>query len=220
MIRFFKAPLTACVAVVAAAGPANAELLFFHGTAKETRNAKVESTWQLSFNYLPEAPGSGNIDAVVDAASFTINRQGVIYSWNAIKATPQSFIRVAEGLKAYTMSIDLQGPASASSGPAPGGSQSKIMLTLRSINTSPNQEATLANVSLLTAGGFELEGGFTLDDQTPFDTLSNLPLTGIIQPVPEPGSMLLLSGLGLAAGRRVLARRRQQKAKAEAETAA
>lgn len=221
MINLLKATLAACVAVVAAAGSASAAQLYFHGTAKETRNAKVESTWTLKFDYHPESEGSGNIDALVGSANFEINREGVVYSWNAIKATPQSFIRVAEGKSAFTASIDLQGPAAVSSGTAMVGQyQAKVALTLKSLNTTPTQEATEANINTLIAGAYELEGHIAIDREAPFDTLSNLPLKGIVQPVPEPGSMLLLSGLGLVAGRRVMARRRRQKANAETEAAA
>jgi len=216
MTRFLKAALAACVAVVSAAGSASAAQVYLTGTAKEDISG-VTSTWTLLVNYTP----STAIMAPVTSADFRINRSGTIYQWNVLKSSSQNRIRIAGAQTAYDLGLRFQGPANAPAGATTGQFQSDVNLTVGGGTTLANQEATEANISLLTSTSTVLQGQFIVDTEAPFGTAGVLPLDGTpTSAVPEPGSMLLLGGLGLVAGRRVMARRRQQKANAEAEAAA
>ncbi|MFM7036369.1 MAG: PEP-CTERM sorting domain-containing protein [Planctomycetaceae bacterium] len=223
MIKFFKAALAACVAVVAAAGPASAAVVYLSGSSEDNTAPLNVSAWTLSLDYTP----STGTKAVVNSAVFSVNRAGTQYVWNTLKAPGEIF--VAASKTAYDVTLKFQG-AAAITGPVPAGAPTNVGFFQADIDTLTvgggipavaARQATLANITYLTANATVLQGKFLADPffraGGGFLRLNGDP-AGIT--VPEPGSMLLLSGLGLVAGRRVIARRRQQKAKAESETAA
>ena len=217
MIEFLKAAFTACVAVVAAAGSVSAAQVYLTGTAKEDVSS-VTSTWTLLVDYTPTT--TSGIIASVTSADFRINRSGTIYQWNVLKSSSQNRIRIAGAQTAYDLGLRFQGPANAPAGATTGINQADVNLTVGGGTTLANQEASEANISLLTSTSTVLQGQFIVDTEFPFSTDGVLTLDGLpASAIPEPGSMLLLSGLGLVAGRRVMARRRQQKANADTETA-
>lgn len=218
MIKFLKAAFTACVAVVAAAGSVSAAQVYLTGTATEDAS-NVTSTWTLLVHYTPTT--LPDIAAPITMADFRLNRGGTIYQWNMLTTSSQNRIRIAGALTAYDLGLRFQGPANAPAGATTGINQADVNLTVGGGTTLANQEASEANINLLTATSTVVQGQFIVDTESPFDTYGVLTLDGTpASAIPEPGSMLLLSGLGLVAGRRVMARRRQQKAKAERETAA
>ncbi|MFM7058607.1 MAG: PEP-CTERM sorting domain-containing protein [Planctomycetota bacterium] len=218
MIKLLKVALAACVAVVAAAGPANAAQVYLSGTAKEDVSS-VTSSWTLLVNYTPTTLPA--ITAPITSADFRINRGGTIYQWNVLKPSSQNRIRIAGAQTAYDLSLRFQGPANAPAGSTTGQFQADVNLTVGGGTTLLNQEASEANIALLTSTSTVLQGKFLVDTEFPFSTDGVLTLDGTpASAIPEPGSMVLLSGLGLVAGRRVMARRRQQKANVEPETAA
>jgi hypothetical protein len=217
MIKFLKAALAACVAVVAAAGPASAGVVYLAGTAVEDQSPFVVSSWTLNVTYGLPLASPNDFRADVTAAEFRINRNGTLFVWDTLKTSSMNRIRISTDLKAYDLGVRFDGPAN---GTSTGGFQSDVDITVRAPAAVAARVASEANIAFLTSTATSVDGTFDVDLQSPFDSFDRLTLDGIPQAVPEPGSMLLLSGLGLVAGRRVMARRRQQKAKAETETAA
>lgn len=221
MINFFKAALAACVAVLAAAGPAQAAQVYLSGSAVDNNDNSIVSTWQLWVDYTP----SNTEQATVSGALFKVNRSGVLFQWNNVEATGNE-IYMAASKTAYDLTIRFSGAGATSGTPVNVGVNQADIDTLivgGSLPAVSERKATQANIEYLTTNATVLQGKFIAD---PFFNNSangrflrlNGDPAGIT--VPEPGSMLLLSGLGLVAGRRVMARRRQQKARAETETAA
>jgi hypothetical protein len=221
MIQFFRAAFNACVALAAVAGVADAAQVFFSGTATEA-NLDVPgntSNWTLLVEYSPTTLPS--IAAPVTSADFRINRGGSFYRWNVLKVASQNKIRIAGARTSYDLTLVFEDPTNAPAGSTTGTDQADIWLNVGGGATLVNQEASEANIALLTSTSTVVQGRFIIDDEFPFDTNGVLSLDGIpATAIPEPGSIALLSGLGLVAGRRVMARRRQQKANAEPETAA
>ena len=218
MKALMRAALAACVAVVAAAGPANAAQVFLYGKAVEDSGSNVVSDWTLAVTYTEVPPGGTDIAAPITAAVLTIDRLGTIYTWNTPKSDSLTRIRIAEGLTSYTLSVDFDGGASTPAGATTGTTRSELNMVIGGATPVGAQVATQANVDLLTSTATVINGTFRISPEAPFNTFTLLPLAGFASvPVPEPGSVMLLSGLGLVAGRRVIARRRQKKAeKAEA----
>lgn len=225
MIKFLKVALAACVAVVAAAGSASAEPIYVYLTGTVTEDDGATSAWSLKAFYAPVDPslpvGPTTIRAVITGADFSIFRSDKTYRWNTIRSNGLNEIRIAGSKTAYDLSVEFDGPALGTT--TTGASHADInSLTVGGGVLLASQLATEANISLLTSTSTVLNGKFRLAAQAPFNIAANSPLylDGIpASAIPEPGSMLLLSGLGLVAGRRVMARRRQQKANAEAEAA-
>lgn len=221
MVKFLKAALAACVAVVAAAGSAQAAQVYLSGSAVDNNDSSLISTWQLWVDYTPSTSDT----ATVTGALFKVNRSGVLFQWNSVEASGNE-IYMAGSKTAYDLTIRFAGAGATSGTPINVGVNQADIDTLTVGGGLPpvsEQKATQANIEYLTTNATVLQGKFIAD---PFFNSSangkflrlNGDPAGIT--VPEPGSMLLLSGLGLVAGRRVMARRRQQKAKAETETAA
>ena len=217
MVKFLKAALAACVAVVAAAGSASAGVIYLAGTATEDKSPFVVSSWTLSVTYGSPLASPDDFLADVTGAEFRINRNGTLFVWDTLNSSSMNRVRISVDQKAYDLGVRFQGPAI---GTSTGNSQSDLDFKIRAPSAVAARVASEANIAFLTSTATTVEGYFDVDSQSPFDTFGRLTLDGTPQAVPEPGSMLLLSGLGLVAGRRVMARRRQQKAKAETETAA
>ena len=221
MIRLFKAALAACLAAVTAAGSADAAQVFFSGTATEAGLdvPGVTSNWTLLVEYSPTTLPS--IAAPVTSADFRINSRGAFCQWNVLKVASQNKIRIAGARTSYDLTLVFEDPTTAPAGSTTGTYQADIWLNVGGGVTLANQEASEANIALLTSTSTVVQGRFIIDDEFPFDIDGVLSLDGTpATAIPEPGSIALLSGLGLVAGRRVIARRRQQKANTEPETAA
>jgi len=213
MKALLRAAITACVAVVAATGSASAAQIYLYGTAEEEVAPNVTSPWTLLVQYDPSSTYKAN----VTGAEFKITRFGVTYTWNSLEPSTQNRIRVSSYKNAYDLSIRFAGASSTPVGSTTGADQADVDITVGGGAILAAREATLANINLLTSTGNVVGGKFLVDPDLPFDTDGMLPLDGVPRPVPEPASVMLLSGLGLVAGRRVMARRRQKAAeKAEA----
>jgi hypothetical protein len=215
MKALLRAAITACVAAIAVTGSASAAQIYLYGTAEEEVAPNVQSPWTLLVTYTP----STTYRADVTAAVFQVTRFGTTYTWNSLESSTQNRIRISSFKNAYDLSIRFQGPSSTPIGSTTGQFQADVDITVGGGAVVALREATEANVNLLTSTGSLVGGKFLVDPDLPFDTDGMLPLDGVPRPVPEPTSVMLLSGLGLVAGRRVMARRRQ-KAAEKAEAAA
>jgi hypothetical protein len=220
MKALLRAAITACVAAIAVTGSASAAQIYLTGITEEGELSTIpHSPWSLLIEYTPAIAGISDIDAVIDSADFRINRGGTLYQWNSLESSSQNRIRVAFYKTSYTIGLRFN-PAVLPSGTTTGLSQADVDLTIGGGNALAVREATEANINALTASSTVTSGDFLLDDAAPFVLASGtVKLYGPPLAVPEPTSVMLLSGLGLVAGRRVMARRRQ-KAAEKAEAAA
>lgn len=216
MKALLRAAFTFCVAAFAVTGSVSAAQIYLTGITEDASSIP-NSPWTLLVTYTPNADGSLNSSAAITAADFKINRNGTIYQWNSLKSSSQNEVVVAFFKTAYDIGLRFN----PSVGSNTGTNQADVDLTIGGADAVAVREATQANIDALTASSTVTSGKLLLDGNiSPFVLKSGrVYLYGPPLAVPEPASVMLLSGLGLVAGRRVLARRRQNAA-AKAEAAA
>lgn len=196
MKKFFSA--LAVVGCLLATHSANAGTIWFAGTV----GGGAGGNWFMKVQYTPN--GSA---AAATTLSGTLELSGNTLNFDTVSVgggTPVSpVLTISEGNPADQVSIV--------AGLTGTGGKSGILNSFYSpstgfdIGTNPN--ATDANIQALTKVGTTVNGTVLnisgLGGAGPFNTIT---LTGSVV-APEPGSIALLSGLGLVVGRRLLKRR-------------
>jgi hypothetical protein len=202
MTRMTRLALSLCLATMFAS-QANAATVGFTGTtgAGSLGAFAAGTPVTLTLTYTPVGLGGG-LTAVVTAAS--LNIQGFT-PWNSLTGVNTISI-VPNGAGNDNLSVSLN------FNPAGGLGTTVATLSMTFSGDEDlglNPDATEANVGaiLFTAsGGNPASGNFTfIGGGIPGFGIA--PLSGAAV-VPEPGSMMLLSGLGLVLGRRAWKRRR------------
>jgi len=200
MVSMFRAAVLACAVAIAATSSASAAQLFVTGkvTAPTVDYGK---TFSLLATYTPSTTAS----AVLNSATLVVGNQ----TWSTLLGGTSPAITIASARNAFTIAGQFTGSSPSNVGD---------IFTSLSLNTAPTpvaaRQATQANIDALFDARTSGLGTLTLvsSGSSPFggpilNLEANLPPA-----VPEPGSLLVLGGLGLFVGRRMLARRQNKAA--------
>jgi len=201
MVSMFRAAVLACAVAIAATGSASAAQLFITGKVTGP-SADVGKTFSLLAIYTPTSAAS----AVLNSATLIVDNQ----TWATLLGGTSPAITVATTKNAFTIAGQFTG----SSPGNVGDIFTSLSLNITSSTPVAAREATEANIDALFADRTSGLGTLTLvsSGSSPFggpilNLEANLPPA-----VPEPGSLLVLGGLGLFVGRRMLARRQNKAA--------
>lgn len=201
MVSMFRAAVVACAVAIAATGSASAAQLFITGKVTAP-TADYGKAFSLLAVYTP----SGSASATLNSATLIVGNQ----TWSSLLGGPSTAITVADTKKAFTIAGQFAG----STPDNVGDIFASLSLNIASSTTVAVREATEANIDALFDTRTSGLGTLTLvsSGSTPFaGPILNLELDPP-PAVPEPGSMLVLGGLGLFVGRRMLARRQNKAA--------
>jgi hypothetical protein len=199
MKNLFKAGLMVALAVISTAASSQAAVLSslrFAGTTTAGSSAPLASkAWSLSLTYVPNPTGAA---AAISAATLTIGTETFLL--NSGFGTPQITVISATGANNDQLGI-LAYFSNSSPGGVGNGGFAPLTLTVAGTSDVAAALASNANIQQLGAQGYTpVSGSFA------FGTGLTAILNGAV-PAPEPGSIALLSGLGLIVGRRMLKRR-------------
>jgi hypothetical protein len=196
MKNLFKAGLMVALAVISTATSSQAGVLGFTGTTTSGSSAPLNSkAWSLALTYTENLSGSA---AAITAATLTIGTETFLL--NTGFGTPQIVVTPVTGANNDQLGITAFFSNSTPGGVGNGGF-SFLNLIVNGTADITGLAASDANIQALGAKiATPVTGGFA------FGTGLNATLNGSV-PAPEPGSIALLSGLGLIVGRRMLKRR-------------
>jgi len=201
MVSMFRAAVLACAVAIAATSSASAAQLFVTGkvTAPTVDYGK---TFSLLATYTPSTTAS----AVLNSATLVVGNQ----TWSTLLGGTSPAITIASARNAFTIAGQFTG----SSPSNVGDIFTSLSLNITAPTPVAARQATQANIDALFGARTSGLGTLTLvsSGSTPFggpilNLEANLPPA-----VPEPGSLLVLGGLGLFVGRRMLARRQNKAA--------
>jgi len=193
MKRLFSA--LAVVGCLLATQAANAGVVWFAGTA----TGAYSGNWFMKIDYTPNAGGSvasalsGTLEidgGVLNFTSLTVGSTTVNPNLSIQEQTPLDRVSIISGL----VGVGKSGLLNSFFSPGTG----------IDIGVDPN--ATDANVRALTQLGTSVTGTVLNVGGIGADPFGTITLSGSVV-APEPGSIALLSGLGLVVGRRLLKRR-------------
>jgi len=196
MKNMFKAGLMVALTVISTAASSQAGVLGFTGTTTSGSSTPFASqAWALAVTYTQNLSGA---TAAITAATLTIGTE--TFTLNTGFGTPQIAVTPVTGVNNDQMT--LQGFFNNSTpGGVGNGGFSFLNLTLAGTADIVGTAASDTNIQALGAKiGTPISGTFA------FGTGLSATLNGSV-PAPEPGSIALLSGLGLIVGRRMLKRR-------------
>jgi len=199
MKNLFKAGLMVALAVISTAASSQAGILKFGGTTQSSAPTPFNSkSWALALTY---TANNGGAVATVTAASLTIGAETFLLKTSGAANAPTITVNSVTGANNDTLGIVLE-----FQGSTPGGYGSIIsLLSPFTVNGTDDVASAIASdVNIQTLGakiGNTFAGQFL-----PVLPGQPIALSGSV-PAPEPGSIALLSGLGLIVGRRMLKRR-------------
>lgn len=201
MVSYFKAALLACAVAIAASGSANAAQLLLTGKVIGPV-ADIGKTFSLTANYTPSTTSA----AVINSATLVVGAQ----TWSSLLGGSGPAITIATAKNAFTIA----GQFSGSTPGSVGDIFTSLSLNVTSATPVAAAQATQANIDAIFATRSSALGTLTLVGNTAGNFGGNvLNLEGNpLAAVPEPGSLLVLGGLGLFVGRRMMVRRQNKAA--------
>jgi hypothetical protein len=196
MTRLMKAALAVCLAI-SLAGRANAAAVSFTGSTTVANSLFAAATpVTLLLNYTPAV----GLVAAVTSATFTIDGQ----TWSTLVGAANQIAIVPNGALNDDLVIDLDFAPS-----VPGGFGSVLAhmnLTITGdSDLGPAPDASEANVNAIIDGNPGSGSLFLLGPEVGGLVVTSF--SGTAAAVPEPGSIALLSCLGMVVGRRAWKRR-------------
>jgi len=195
MKKLFSA--LAVVGCLLATHAANAGTIWFAGTV----TGGAGGNWFMKVQYTPNGSGS-----TATALSGTLELSGNTLNFDTVAVgggpATSPVLTIEEGSPSDRVSIlaGLTGTGGKS------GILSSFYSPATGIDIGVNPNATDANIAALTKLGTTVSGTVLNISGLGGGFLSNITLNGSVV-APEPGSIALLSGLGLVVGRRLLKRR-------------
>lgn len=195
MKKLFSA--LAVVGCLLATHAANAGTIWFAGTV----TGGAGGNWFMKVQYTPNGSGSA-----ATALSGTLELSGNTLNFDTVAVgvgpATSPVLTIEEGSPSDRVSIlaGLTGTGGKS------GILSSFYSPATGIDIGVNPNATDANIAALTNLGTTVSGTVLNISGLGGGFLSNITLNGSVV-APEPGSIALLSGLGLVVGRRLLKRR-------------
>ena len=201
MVSYFKAAVLACAVAIAASGSANAAQLMLTGKVIGPV-ADIGKTFSLSVNYSPSATSA----AVINSATLVVGAQTWSSLLGGIGQNPA--ITIASAKNAFTIAGQFGG----STPDDVGNIITSLSLNVTSATPVAATQATQANIDAIFASRSSALGTLTIVGNTAGNFGGNiLNLEGSLPAaVPEPGSLLVLGGLGLFVGRRMMVRRQNK----------
>jgi len=198
MVSYFKAAVLACAVAIAASGSANAAQLMLTGNVIGPA-ADIGKTFSLNATYTPSVTSA----AVLNAVTLVVGNQ----TWSALLGGSNPAITIANAKSAFTIAAQFSGGSTPSS---VGDIFASLSLNVNG-NTVAAQQATEANINAIFDSRISALGTLTIvsSGASPFGG-NVLNLEGNLSSVPEPGSLLVLGGLGLFVGRRMMVRRQNK----------
>lgn len=194
MKRLFSA--LAVVGCLLASHAANAGEIWFAGTS----SLGASGNWFMKVNYTPNAggPAATALSGTLTLGSNTLN----LVSLTVGPTTTNPILSIEEGSPNDRVSI-ISGLTNAS---ASGVLSSFYSPGTSTLDLGSNPNATDSNIMALTKLGTAVSGTVLNVGGLGGPLFGNITLSGFVV-APEPGSIALLSGLGLVVGRRLLKRR-------------
>ena len=201
MVSYFKAAVLACAVAIAASGSANAAQLLLTGKVIGPV-ADIGKTFSLSVNYAPSATSA----AVINSATLVVGAQTWSSLLGGIGQNPA--ITIASAKNAFTIAGQFGGSTPGNVGDI----ITSLSLNVTSATPVAAQQATEDNINAIFASRSSALGTLTIVGNTAGNFGGNiLNLEGSLPAaVPEPGSLLVLGGLGLFVGRRMMVRRQNK----------
>ena len=200
MVSYLKAAVLACAVAIAASGSANAAQLMLTGKVIGPAS-DIGKTFSLIANYTPSATSA----AVINNATLVVGAQ----TWNSLLGGSSPAITIASAKNAFTIAGQFGG----SNPDDVGNTFTSLSLTVTGTPVSLAQ-ATEANINSIFASRTTALGTLTIIGNVTGNFGGNsITLEGNLpSAVPEPGSLLVLGGLGLFVGRRMMVRRQNKAA--------
>jgi hypothetical protein len=197
MVSYFKAAVLACAVAIAASGSANAAQLMLTGNVIGPA-ADIGKTFSLNATYTPSVTST----AVLNAVTLVVGNQ----TWSALLGGSNPAITIANAKNAFTIAAQFSGSTPSNVGDI----FASLSLNVNG-NTVAAQQATEANINAIFDSRTSALGTLTIvsSGASPFGG-NVLNLEGNLSSVPEPGSLLVLGGLGLFVGRRMMVRRQNK----------
>ncbi len=197
MKNMFKAGLMVALTVISTAASSQAGVLNFGGTTLGTAPAPFTSqAWSLVLTY---TANNGGPTAAITAATLTIGAETFLLKTVGASNAPVLTVNALAGNDSFGIVAEFQG-----STPGGYGSTFSLLSPFTVYGTDDIGAAIASDANVQTLGakiGNTFAGQFLA-----VPTGQPIQLSGIV-PAPEPGSIALLSGLGLIVGRRMLKRR-------------
>jgi hypothetical protein len=205
-MRSFARLALAAFAVAVATTTSQASTLNFTGTVigGDDPPFLVNGNFNLSATY-NENPAQNSGDTTASTISFQASGGGSLnYTKPGVRTVSLTF-----GKSGTNDTLRIRGDYR----PVVGGDLAELDLTFTRSNTTTTTFAlTEANVATMLSAFTTYSGNFRQFDNN--DAVVSTAVLGGTIPVPEPGSVGLLAGLGLVCGRRVWRRRQQKQAAA------
>jgi len=200
MVSYLKAAVLACAVAIAASGSANAAQLLLTGKVIGPVS-DIGKTFSLTANYTPSTSSA----AVINSATLVVGAE----TWTALLGGSSPAITIASAKNAFTIAGQFGG-----SNP---GDVGNIFTSMSLTVTGPTvalAQATQANIQTIFASRTSALGTLTIVGNVAGNFGGNsVALEGNLpSAVPEPGSLLVLGGLGLFVGRRMMVRRQNKAA--------
>lgn len=202
MVSYFKAAVLACAVAIAASGSANAAQLLLTGKVIGPL-ADVGKTFSLTATYTASTTST----AVINSATLVVGAQTWSTLLGGIGQNPA--ITIASAKNAFTIAGQFGG----SSPGSVGDIFTSLSLNVTTATPVAAAQATATNIDAILSTRSSALGTLTIvstSSSTGFGgnvlNLEGDPLSA----VPEPGSLLVLGGLGLFVGRRMMVRRQNK----------
>ena len=205
-----KRMLLVLAVVMGMTASASAEQIYFRGTASATgtnSNLFNGRLWTLLVTYTPAVSGPASITAasLFFYSNDATNHKNETFNLIAPSTVSNSIVVTQTGgTNNDTLTLDPEfGPSELGR-----GTQAAYITNLVVTGTTDvsNTNGTAANIAALSAFGNTVGGTLQVFPSLSGGFTTNITLNGNVA-VPEPGSIALLSGLGLVVGRRLLKRR-------------